>query len=86
MKYEQLKFTKGFRVSVGNKKSQGAVMVLAPGATEGGPDNRHGGADQWLLITAGSGVAIINSHRLTLKTGMLVLIEAGDQCLPAASL
>ena len=28
MKHEQLKFTKGFRVSVGNKKSQGAVMVL----------------------------------------------------------
>ena len=36
MKHEQLKFTKGFRVSVGNKKSQGAVMVLGPGDTEAG--------------------------------------------------
>ena len=57
MKHEQLKFTTGFRVSVGNKKSQGAVMVLAAGANEGGPDNRHHGADQWLMIIKGTGAA-----------------------------
>ncbi|HZA02477.1 MAG TPA: cupin domain-containing protein [Hyphomicrobiaceae bacterium] len=78
MKHDQLKFTKGFRVSVGNKKSQGAVMVLGPRDTEGGPDNRHRGADQWLLVTEGTGVAIINSQKLSLKPGTLVLIEAGD--------
>jgi mannose-6-phosphate isomerase-like protein (cupin superfamily) len=79
MKHEQLKFTKGFRVSVGNKKSQGAVMVLGPGDTEGGPDNRHRGADQWLVVIDGSGAAIINGHKLALKPGTLVLIETGDK-------
>ena len=59
MKHEQLKFTQGFRVAVGNKASQGAAMVLRPGATEGGPDNRHRAADQWLYVAAGTGVAII---------------------------
>lgn len=79
MKHEQLKFSTGFRVAIGNARAQGAVMVLAAGSSEGGPDNRHGGADQWLLVTEGSGVAIVNGHRLDLKAGVLVLIEAGDR-------
>ena len=78
MKNEQLKFTQGFRVAVGNKTSQGAAMVLCPGATEGGPDNRHHAADQWLYVAAGTGVAVINGHKVVLRTGTLVLIEAGD--------
>ena len=78
MKHEQLKFTKGFRVSVGNRRSQGAVMVLGPGGTEGGPDNHHRGADQWLLVTEGTGAAVISGHKLPLKAGTLMLIEAGD--------
>ena len=78
MKHEQLKFTKGFRVSVGNRKSQGAVMVLGPGDSEGGPDNRHRGADQWLMVTEGTGAAVVNGRKLALKPGTLVLIEAGD--------
>jgi hypothetical protein len=49
MKHELLKFAKGFRVSISNKNAQGAVMVLAPGATEGDAENRHRGADQWTL-------------------------------------
>lgn len=78
MKHEQLTFRTGFRVSVGNGKSQGAVMVLAPGGCEGGPDNRHKGADQWLMVVEGAGAAIINGRKLALKAGTLVLIEAGD--------
>jgi mannose-6-phosphate isomerase-like protein (cupin superfamily) len=78
MKHDQLKFTKGFRISVGNRKSQGAVMVLGPGDTEGGPDNRHRRADQWLLVTEGTGAAIINGEKISLKAGTLALIEAGD--------
>jgi mannose-6-phosphate isomerase-like protein (cupin superfamily) len=78
MKHDQLKFTKGFRMSVGNRKSQGAVMVLGPGDTEGGPDNRHRRADQWLLVTEGTGAAIINGEKISLRAGTLVLIEAGD--------
>jgi hypothetical protein len=41
MKRENLTFQKGFRVSVGNDRSQGTVMVLATGGCEGGPENRH---------------------------------------------
>jgi mannose-6-phosphate isomerase-like protein (cupin superfamily) len=78
VKHEQLKFTKGFRVSIGNDKSQGAVMVLGPGEKEGGRKNRHSGADQWLLVTAGTGSAIVNGRKLPLRAGTLVLIEAGD--------
>jgi mannose-6-phosphate isomerase-like protein (cupin superfamily) len=78
MKHEQLQFRKGSRVSVGNKHSQGAVMVLRPGDTEGGSDNRHRGANQWLMVVDGSGAAVINGRKLTLKVGTLVLIEAGD--------
>lgn len=78
MKHEQVNFRKGFRVSVGNAKSQGAVMVLGPGDTEGGSDNKHRGADQWLFVIEGSGAAIINGRKLPLRAGTLVLIEAGD--------
>ena len=78
MKHEQLQFWKGFRVSVGNKHSQGAVMVLGPGDNEGGPDNRHRGADQWLLVMEGSGACIVKWPQVATKARTLVLIEAGD--------
>jgi mannose-6-phosphate isomerase-like protein (cupin superfamily) len=78
MKHQQLSFRTGFRVAVGNRKSQGAVMVIAAGGTEGGPDNRHRGADQWLFVVEGTGSAIVNGHALPLRAGTLVLIEAGD--------
>jgi len=79
MKHEVLKFGKGFRVVLGNKRSQAAQMTLAPGDTEGGPDNRHRGADQWLFVVAGSGEAIINGKKYELRAGSLVLIERGDR-------
>jgi mannose-6-phosphate isomerase-like protein (cupin superfamily) len=53
-------------------------MVIAPGDCEGGPDNKHRGADQWLFVVSGSGVAVINGKRQSLKAGSLVLIERGS--------
>ena len=50
---KSLRFGKGFRVVRGNRASQAAEMVLAPGDTEGGADNRHRGADQWLFVLSG---------------------------------
>ena len=79
MKSEQLTFRPGFRLSVANAKSQAAVMVLAVGGKEGGSDNFHRGADQWLYVVEGSGVAIINGHKTRLKAGTIVLIEASDR-------
>ena len=78
MKRDDLTFQTGFRVSIGNDRSQGAVMVLARGGCEGGPDNRHRGADQWLVVISGTGAAVINGHKVTLRAGSMVLIERGD--------
>ena len=79
MKKAALRFGLGFRVAIGNRRSQAATMTLGPGDCEGGPDNRHRGADQWLFVVAGTGVAIVNGARVPLKAGSLVLIERGDR-------
>jgi len=52
-------------------------MVLEPGESEGGPDNRHRGADQWLYVESGSGAAITGRKRHRLRPGTLLLIERG---------
>jgi mannose-6-phosphate isomerase-like protein (cupin superfamily) len=79
MKRKVLRFGKGFRVALGNRRVQAAEMVIEPGGAEGGPANRHRGADQWLFVVAGSGVAKVNGRRSPLKAGSLLLIEHGDQ-------
>jgi mannose-6-phosphate isomerase-like protein (cupin superfamily) len=61
-----------------NKRGQAATMVIAPGDGEGGPDNRHRGADQWLYVLAGTGVATIAKKKVGLRPGSLVLIERGS--------
>ena len=78
MKHQQLKLKHDFAVVLGNRRSQAAEMVLPPGESEGGSDNRHRGADQWLLVISGSGQAIVNRRRYRLKSGTLLLIERGD--------
>src|SRR5437868_15516292 len=78
MKRKQLKLTSDFAVVLGNPRSQAAEMVLPPGESEGGPDNRHRGADQWLYIVSGTGSATVNGRRVPLKAGALLLIERGD--------
>jgi len=72
---KQLGFGRGFRVAFANARAQAAEMVIAPGAAEGGSGNRHRGADQWLYVVSGRGVATIDGRALALKRGMLLLIE-----------
>src|SRR5690348_7544224 len=72
MKRAHFRFGKGFRVSIGNKRGQAAEMVIPPGDCEGGPDNRHRGADQWLFVVAGKGLAIVNGKRHPLRDGSIV--------------
>lgn len=79
MKRATARFGRGFKVITGNRRSQAATMTLGPGDCEGGPDNRHRGADQWLFVESGTGVAIINGRRFTLRAGALVLIERGNR-------
>ena len=78
MKHKHAQFGKGFRILIGNKRSQAAQMTLPPGQSEGGPDNQHVGADQWLLVVAGKGEATVNRRKYSLKEGSVLLIEHGD--------
>jgi len=79
MKRKKLRFGKGFRVALQNRRCQAAEMTIPPGDAEGGPRNRHRGADQWLFVVAGKGVAIIKGTRYPIAAGSLLLIEHGDQ-------
>ena len=79
MRKAQLRFGNGFRVITGNRRAQAATMTIAPGDCEGGPDNRHSGADQWLFVESGSGTAIVDGRRYQLRAGTLILIERGNR-------
>lgn len=79
MRSKTLRFGKGFRVAFEVRKAQAAEMVIAPGDSEGGPDNRHRGADQWLFVLSGSGVARVEGRRVPLKAGTLLVIEKGER-------
>ena len=79
MKRKNLQFESGFNVILGNRFSQAAEMVLPSGHAEGGPKNRHRGADQWLYVVAGTGIATVNGERCRLGEGSLLLIERGDE-------
>lgn len=78
MRRKMLPLGQGFRVAFGNRRAQAAAMTLPPGGSEGGPENRHRGSDQWLYVVAGSGSAVINGKRYPLRRGTLLLMERGD--------
>lgn len=73
-----IKFKHGFEIVLGDAHSQAGTMVLKPGEREGGPDNRHRGADQWLFVVSGQGEAEIAGKKLELSAHTLVLIQRGD--------
>jgi len=79
MRTKMLRFTTGFRPAIANARGQAAEMVIPPGDKEGGPDNAHRGADQWMLVIEGEGVAIVEGRHRTLKQGTLMLIEKGEK-------
>lgn len=67
-----------FRVVGTTARSQGATMVLRPGASTGGADNVHAGADQWLYVVSGRGRATVGGRDVVIRRGSLLLIEAGE--------
>ncbi len=79
MKHQVVTFASEFAVVTGNARSQSAVMVVSPGKSEGGADNRHRGAGQWLFVVAGSGLAVVDGRDVELRVGSLLLIEAGER-------
>jgi mannose-6-phosphate isomerase-like protein (cupin superfamily) len=78
MQFAHLRYEDEFKIVAGNARSQAGVMVVAPGDKEGGPDNRHQGADQWLYVASGEGALTIEGRECVLTAGMLVLIERGE--------
>ena len=74
-----MRFGRGFRVIPGNRASQAAEMVLAPGDAEGDCGNRHRGADQWLYVVSGTGEAMVDGKRHRLRAGSLLLIERREK-------
>lgn len=69
----------GFRIAFERGGVQAAEMVLAPGGKEGGPDNFHAGADQWLFVIDGTGLAIVEGARRSLRRGSLLFIGRGER-------
>jgi mannose-6-phosphate isomerase-like protein (cupin superfamily) len=79
MRHKTLDFAPGFRVAFTVREGQAAEMTIAPGDSEGGPDNRHRGADQWLFVVDGEGTAIVEGQSHPLRTGSLLVIEHGER-------
>jgi mannose-6-phosphate isomerase-like protein (cupin superfamily) len=79
MRLKRLTLREGFRVVRGNRRSQAAEMVIAPGEAEGDPRNRHRGADQWLYVIAGAGTALVKKRRYRLVAGSLLFIPRGER-------
>lgn len=79
MQRKHPRFGRGFQVLMGNRRVQAAQMTIAPGDSEGGPRNRHGGADQWLFVVSGRGTAITKGRPHVLTRGSLLLIERGER-------
>jgi len=78
MKHLQIAPENEFDVIATTTRAQAATMVLAPGESTGGPDNRHAASDQWLYVTGGRGYAMIEGRRVSLEPGSLLVIEAGE--------
>ena len=78
MKQGKVPFKSEFKVILGNVRSQAAEMVLSPGKNEGGPDNKHKGADQWMFVLSGRGQVVINGKKQKIGKSSLILIERGD--------
>lgn len=79
MQKKHLRFGRGFKVLMGTRRGQAAQMTLPPGGMEGGPGNRHRGADQWLYVVSGSGQAMVKGRVHRLHAGVLLLIERGER-------
>jgi mannose-6-phosphate isomerase-like protein (cupin superfamily) len=79
VKRKTLRFGMGFRVAIGNRRSEAAEMVIGPGDAEGDRCNRHRGSDQWLYVVSGTGIATVNGERYRLRERVLLLIEHGDK-------
>lgn len=78
MKIMNVRTNGGFELLAKTGRGQAATMVLEPGGSTGGPNNRHEGSDQWLYVISGEGKAVVEGVERRLEEGSLLLIEAGE--------
>ncbi|MFH5798017.1 cupin domain-containing protein [Haladaptatus sp. CMAA 1911] len=64
-----------FDVLLETESAQAASMVLSPGQSTGGPENRHEESEQWLFVASGTGEATVDGESVDLSPGDLVCIE-----------
>src|SRR5437660_1432262 len=67
-----------FTVLDTTRSAQSAVMVLQPGNSTGEPQNEHPHSEQWLFVVSGTGEALVNKRRVTIRERSLLLIEKGE--------
>lgn len=67
MRMARLGFEASFKVAFAAGHAQAAEMTIRPGGSEGGPDNRHRGADQWLYVVQGRGEATVEGRQVPLQ-------------------
>jgi mannose-6-phosphate isomerase-like protein (cupin superfamily) len=68
-----------FDVLLETERAQAASMVLSPGQSTGGPENRHEESEQWLFVSSGRGEAIVEGESVELSAGDLVCIEERER-------
>jgi mannose-6-phosphate isomerase-like protein (cupin superfamily) len=68
-----------FKVLQTSKKSQTAVMVLAPGKASGKKGNEHPDSEQVVLVAEGEILAEIGDEKATLRKGYLIIIPRKAQ-------
>jgi mannose-6-phosphate isomerase-like protein (cupin superfamily) len=66
-----------FEVLQTSKRSQTAMMILAPGKATGPKANPHAKSDQVLLMLSGRLSGTVGPETVTLKKGDVLLIRAG---------
>jgi mannose-6-phosphate isomerase-like protein (cupin superfamily) len=73
-----------FNLLAATRGAQAAMMTLRPGASsESQPHNEHPRSEQWLLVLAGTGEAMVGRRRsalrrVKLRKNSLLLIEKGE--------
>ncbi|MGH9457197.1 MAG: cupin domain-containing protein, partial [Thermoanaerobaculia bacterium] len=55
-----------------------SALSLAPGESAGNPAERLDTADQWMIVIAGKGEAIVAGESFPLRKGVVLLIERGE--------
>lgn len=63
-----------FKVLQASKKSQTAMMTLAPGKSSGPKGNEHPKSEQVLLVLEGEVLAEIGKEKITLRKGDVVIV------------